>query len=59
VEARRLAAKAARKLRRVRRLAKRLAKRQTCGNTLGLVVTHALERVRVLTAPLPRQAPSR
>lgn len=58
-EERRLARKAARQLRKARRLAKRLATRQACGNTLGLMATHALERVRVLTTSLPRQAPSR
>jgi hypothetical protein len=58
---RQLARKAAKQLRRVRRLAKRLAKRQPCGNTLGLIATHALEIERALAASLPpgaRQAPS-
>jgi hypothetical protein len=58
-EDRRLARKAAKQLRRARRLARRLGKRQPCGDSLGLMATHALERVRAVTVSLPRQVPSR
>ncbi len=56
-----LARKAIQELKKVRRAAKRLAIRQPCGNTLGLIATHALETVRarvVSLPPGPRQAPS-
>jgi hypothetical protein len=58
-EERRLARKAAKQLGKVRRLAKRLAQRQACGDTVGLMATHALERVRALMASLSSQAPIR